>query len=233
VLAFDNGAAGEYNTLLLTDWVAHTPPEVLAKNFGVPADTFKNIPVDQKWIFQGELPGALIDDQRQIASTAGAPPYPFIFKLSDMTPNKVTKSGSVQIADSTNFKASKTVAAALVTVKPGGMREMHWHPNADEWQYYVKGTGRMTVFNAGPAAVTADFNPGDIGYVVKNLGHYIENTGNTDLVFLEIFKTDKYEEVSLNNWLAHTPVAQVAATLNLDPKVVAQFQKTRAEVVPA
>ena len=56
----------------------------------------------------------------------------------------------MQIADSTNFKVSKTIAAALVTVKPGGMREMHWHPNADEWQYYIKGNGRMTVFNTGP-----------------------------------------------------------------------------------
>jgi oxalate decarboxylase len=232
VLAFDNGSAGEYNTLLLTDWMAHTPPEVLAKNFGVPSDSFKNIPVDQRWIFQGDLPGSLVADQQQIASTAGAPPYPFIFKLSDMTPNKTTKSGSVRIADSTNFHVSKTVAAALVTVKPGGMREMHWHPNADEWQYYIKGTGRMTVFDAGPAAVTADFNPGDIGYVVKNLGHYVENTGNTDLVFLEIFKTDKYQEVSLNNWLAHTPIAQVAATLNMDPAVVARFQKVRSDIVP-
>ena len=190
VLAFDNGGAGEYNTLQLTDWMAHTPPEVLAKNFGVPAESFKNIPVDQRWIFQGDLPGSLIAEQQAIASSAGVPPYPFIFRLSDMKPNKANKSGTVQIADSTNFQVSKTVAAALVTVKPGGMREMHWHPNADEWQYYVSGQGRMTVFNAGPAAVTADFQPGDIGYVLKNLGHYVENTGNTDLVFLEIFKAD-------------------------------------------
>lgn len=232
VLAFDNGSAGEYNTLLLTDWIAHTPPEVLAKNFGVPADSFKNIPVDQRWIFQGDLPGSLIADQNAIASSAGAPPYPFIFKLSDMKPNKTNKSGSVQIADSTNFNVSKTVAAARVVVKPGVMREMHWHPNADEWQYYVSGQGRMTVFNAGPTAVTADFRPGDIGYVVKNLGHYVENTGTTDLVFLEIFKADKYEEVSLANWLAHTPVAQVAATLNMDPAVIALFPKDRTELMP-
>jgi oxalate decarboxylase len=232
VLAFDNGAAGEYNTLLLTDWMAHTPPEVLAKNFGVPAESFKNIPVDQRWIFQGDLPGSLSADQQAIASSAGAPPYPFVFRLSDMKPNKAGKSGTIQIADSTNFQISKTVAAALVTVKPGGMREMHWHPNADEWQYYVSGQGRMTVFNAGPAAVTADFRPGDIGYIVKNLGHYVENTGDTDLVFLEIFKAEKYEEVSLANWLAHTPPAQVAATLNMDPAVIARFPKNRTELMP-
>ena len=42
-----------------------------------------------------------------------------------MTPNVETKSGKVQIAVSKNFNVSKTVAAALVTVKPGGLRELH------------------------------------------------------------------------------------------------------------
>ena len=232
VLAFDNGEAGEFNTLLVSDWIAHTPPEVLAKNFGVPADAFKNIPLHQRWIFQGEIPGPLADVRKAIASPAGAPPDSFVFRLSDMKPNKVTASGQVQIADSTNFTVATTVAAALVTVKPGGMREMHWHPNADEWQYYIKGQARMTVFNTGPQAVTADFRPGDLGYVPKSLGHYVENTGDTDLVFMEIFKTARYEEVSLSDWLAHSPPDMVAATLNLDPAVIAQFPKVRPEIMP-
>src|SRR5208282_4188099 len=84
-----------------------------------------------------------------------------------------------QIADSHNFKASTTIAAALVTVHPGGIREMHWHPNADEWQYYVKGSAQMTVFNTGPKAVTNNFSSGDIGYVPANFGHYVKNVGNT------------------------------------------------------
>jgi oxalate decarboxylase len=111
-----------------------------------------------------------------------------------MKPNKITAGGQVQIADSRNFKVSTTVAAALVTVKPGGIRELHWHPNADEWQYYIKGEGRMTVFNTGPAARTPDFRADDVGYVKKSLGHYVENTGATDLAFLEIFKSDRFEE---------------------------------------
>jgi len=43
---------------------------------------------------------------------------------------------------------------AMVTVHPGGLRELHWHPNADEWQYFISGKGRMTVVATGnkPAA---------------------------------------------------------------------------------
>jgi oxalate decarboxylase len=234
VLAFDNGESSEFNTLLLTDWIAHTPPEVLAKNFGVPAEAFKNIPLHNRWIYQSKLPAPPLPEvEGQIAAVAGKPPHPFVFRLTAMQPNRETKSGTVRIADSTNFLVSKTIAATRVTIKPGGLRDMHWHPNADEWLYVIKGSGRMTVFNTGPAAVTADFHAGDIGYVKKALGHYVENTGNTDLLYMEVFRADRFEEVSLSDWLAHSPVDMVAETLNLDPSVIAQFPKNRPDIVPA
>ena len=232
LLAFDNGMASEFNTLLLTDWVAHTPPEVLAANFGVPADTFKNIPLDNLWIFQGDDPGPLAAAQRASTAANGLPPNPFVFSLGSMTPNKVTHGGSVRIADSSNFKVSTGVSAALVTVKPGGLRELHWHPNADEWQYYIKGQARMTVFNTGPQAQTADFRAGDIGYVPKSLGHYVQNTGSDDLVFLEIFKSDRFAEVSLSDWLTHTPPKLVSEHLNIPEDVIARFPNNRPDIMP-
>jgi oxalate decarboxylase len=232
VLAFDNGRASEFNTLLVTDWVAHTPPEVLARNFNVPADVFKNIPLDNLWIFQGNDPGSLEAAQRATASPLGAPMHPFIFSLADLPPLKQTKGGTVQIADSRNFKASANIAAALVTVKPGGIRELHWHPNADEWQYYIKGQGRMTVFDTGPKAATADFRAGDIGYVKKSLGHYVENTGDTDLVMVEVFKSDHFAEVSLSDWLTHTPPQMIMDTLNISAADLARFPNNRPDILP-
>ena len=50
--------------------------------------------------------------------------------------------GTVRIVDSSNFPASKTIAAALVELESRGLRELHWHPNADEWQYYIEGEGK-------------------------------------------------------------------------------------------
>ncbi len=233
VLAFDNGASSEFNTLPATDWLAHTPPDILAANFGVPAKSFANIPLQNRWIFQGQVPGPLAEAQAAAAAGAGAPDLPYVFSLSDAPAVAANRSGQVQIADSTNFRVAKTVAAGLVTVRPGGLRTMHWHPNADEWQYYISGTGRMTVFNAGPSAVTADFHPGDIGYVKKGLGHYVQNTGTGDLVFVAVFRSDRYEEVALADWLAHTPPELVAATFNLDPAVVARFPRQRTAFMPA
>jgi oxalate decarboxylase len=232
-IVFDNGMASEFNTLLLTDWVAHTPPEILAENFGLPVSAFENIPVDNKWIFQGQEPPPLAQAQAAVRSPLGEPEYEFTFSMSSMKPSKVTRGGEVKIVDSRNFPVSKTIAATQLVIKPGALRELHWHPNADEWQYYIQGKGQMTVFNTGPKAVTADFNAGDIGYVKKGFGHYIKNVGNEDLIVMEIFRAERFQEVSLEQWLACTPPEMVAATLNMDPSLIQQFSKARPDIVPA
>ncbi|HZZ30548.1 MAG TPA: cupin domain-containing protein [Phenylobacterium sp.] len=233
VLVFDNGRASEYNTLLLTDWMIHTPPEILAENFNLPVSAFQNMSLDGRWIYQGQEPPPLAEVQRQMASPLGEPELEFVFSTSKMAPTKQSRSGSVKIVDSRNFPVSSTIAAGIVTIKPGGLRELHWHPNADEWQYWIQGTGRMTVFNTGPAAVTMDFHPGDIGYVKKGLGHYIQNTGATDIIMVETFKDKQFAEISLSQWLACSPRQMVAETLKMDPRLIEQISKSRPDVVPS
>ncbi len=95
------------------------------------------------------------------------------------------------------------------------MRKLHWHPLSDEWQCYVSGTGRMTIFDAGNKARTMDFRNGDVGCIEVSRPHYIENTGDEDLMFLEVFPTDTYQDISAVEWLAHTPSRPVEAHLTL------------------
>lgn len=232
ILCFDDGKASEYSTLMLTEWMAHTPPEVLALNFGLPAETFARIPLDDLYIFQGAMPGPLAAEQAEAAGSVGRMPRASTFDLAGMAPSRSTKGGEARIVDSRNFPASTTIAAALVTVHPGGLREMHWHPNADEWQYYIAGEAEMTIFATGPKAVTQNFKPGDIGYVKKSLGHYVRNTGKTDLVFLEVFRAPEFQDVSLSDWLAHTPRAMVSQHLNVDAATIARFPANKPVVMP-
>ena len=113
--------------------------------------------------------------------------------------------GQVRITDSRNFTISERIAAALVEIEPGGMRELHWHPNADEWQYYLNGKGRMTVFASGGKSRTFDYQAGDVGYVPFAMGHYVENTGEETLTFLEMFRSDHFADVSLSQWMGVLP----------------------------
>ncbi len=232
LLVFDDGAFDEYETVLLTDWMAHTPPEVLAKNFGVPASAFPPLPAEGRYIFPGTIPGPLAADQKAAAGSLGASRLSFDFRLMEMKPTKKTAGGEVRIVDSHNFPASHTVAAAHVVLHPGALREMHWHPNADEWQYYIKGKGRMTTFAAASRARTMDFEAGDVGYVEQNFPHYIENTGDTDLVFLEIFKSSYYQDVSLANWLTHLPPQLVIDHLKISEATLCKFPHEETVVRP-
>jgi oxalate decarboxylase len=148
-----------------------------------------------------------------------------------MPPTKQTKGGEVRIVDSSNFKVS-TTAMAMVTVHPGGLRELHWHPNADEWQYFISGKGRMTVVATGNKARTMDFQEGDVGYVQKSLLHYVENTGDTDLVFLEMFRADRFQDFSFSEWLAHTPPELVTAHLDIDKATLDAIPRGAPVIMP-
>jgi oxalate decarboxylase len=69
--------------------------------------------------------------------------------------------------------------------------------------------------------------------VEKSLLHYIENTGDTDLIFLEMFKSSFYQDLSLSEWLAHTPPELVMAHLNIDKATLDAMAKDKLVIVPA
>ncbi|KAL4248724.1 hypothetical protein ABKN59_006330 [Abortiporus biennis] len=98
--------------------------------------------------------------------------------------------GTVRLADSTTFKISTEIAAAELFIEPWALRAFHWHPNQDEWQFYLGGSARVTLFAADGNAQTFDFEPGDVGFVPSNWGHYI-------------FNTDILEDISSSQWLAN------------------------------
>ena len=120
LLVFDDGNFSEDSTFLLTDWLAHTPRDVLAKNFRTSEDKLQKLPSKELYIFPAPKPGALSEDRKSKARTS-------------------------------------------------------------------------------------DYRGGDVGYVPFAMGHYIENTGSGPLRFLEMFRSERYADLSLNQWLALTP----------------------------
>ncbi|MBD2871141.1 oxalate decarboxylase family bicupin [Paenibacillus arenilitoris] len=228
LLVFDDGSFSDLNTLSISDWFAHTPKEVLSANFGVPESAFEYIPNHQVYIYQDSVPGPIASEAVQ--SPYGTVPLSFTHRLLAQ-PLLKTPGGSVRIVDSTNFPISKTIAAALVEVEPGGMRELHWHPNQDEWQYYLAGKGRMTVFTGNGTARTFDYRAGDVGYVPFANGHYIQNTGDQSLWFLEMFKSNRFADVSLNQWMALTPRQLVQSNLRVGSELLDALRKVKWPVV--
>ncbi|KAE9365717.1 putative oxalate decarboxylase oxdC [Stipitochalara longipes BDJ] len=230
LLAFDDGnfdAVG--TTFMVDDWITHTPPEVLAKNFGVNASVFTTVTSPDPYILNGTVSTA--NPTGASSGLFGNSSYVFHDSPAANIPIP-GGGGTLKIIDSRNFPIATTIAATVVNLVPNGLRELHWHPNAAEWLYFLNGTGRATVFLGGATARTFDFTSGDTAVFPDNSGHYIENTSSThNLTWIELYKADRVEDISLTQWLALTPADIVANTLKIPISVVNQLKKQKQVLI--
>ena len=230
LLVFDEGAFSEDDTFLLSEFLAHTSPDLVQKNMGWSRQVFDKLPATELYIFEAPLPASLEEDRRFLGKYLETETK-YTFRMAAMDPTQKTAGGETRVVDSGNFPVATGIAGAMVTIKPGGLREMHWHPNVSEWQYWIRGKGRMTVVTTGAKARTMDFNPNDVGYVPAMAGHCIENTGTEDLVFLEMFKTSRYSDVSLNEWIARMPNAMAEAHLKISAQTIRSAPQGKSGVL--
>ncbi|KAN0138740.1 oxalate decarboxylase [Lactarius tabidus] len=222
LLVFPDGDFDEDSTFLITDWLAHVPKEVIAKSLQADITAFDHIPSQELYIFPSEPPSTDVAP----SNPQGEVPNPFSFAWSKVNETQYP-GGSAKIIDSTTFKISTSIAAAEVTVEPGAIRELHWHPTQDEWTYYLSGHGRVTVFASSSNARTFDYQAGDIGFVPASCGH----NGVSIWSYLTLDVVDRFQDISLTQWLALTPPQLVKAHLGLSDETISHLSKTKQYVV--
>ena len=223
VLVFDNGYFSEFGTFSITDWIGHTPPEVLAKTFNLPAETFADFPKKEVYIAKGPVPPPLPEDPAP--GSLNDPPLTHRYRLLAAKPEEFA-GGTERTASAIEFPISTTMTGALLVIEPGGLRELHWHPHAAEWQFYLSGSARMTVFGSHGRARTDEFSASDVGYVPQGYGHYIENTGSDELKLLAVFNNGTYQSVSITGWMAANPDLLLSTNFGVPESVFAKFPKS-------
>ncbi|KAI1267043.1 Bicupin, oxalate decarboxylase/oxidase [Xylariaceae sp. FL1019] len=232
LLVFDDGAFSEESTFLATEMMMRSPKEVWAKNLQTELKELDNIPDEEKFIFN--VTRAPDDIQKQnITGSAGSlsGPLGYTYHWSQQDFFNTT-GGSVKILDPQTFPIADMFSAALVVLEPGSMREVHWHTTSDEWSYFLQGSARITVFAAPSNSRTFDFTAGDVGYIPKAEGHYVENTGTEDVIFLEVLQAHKFSDISASQWLALTPREVVKDTLNLSDELLDSLPKDKTLIKP-
>lgn len=205
ILVFDNGSFSEFATFSFSDWLAHTPREVLAKNLKLPESTLAKLPTKEVYFAKGPIPPPLAKGGR-------APTHRYRL---EQQPARKFDGGTLRLATVREFPISTTMSGGIMTLDPGAIRELHWHPNADEWQYLIAGQMRMTVFASSGRAETVEMKPGDVGYAPMGYGHYLENIGQTPLKILLAFNRGDYQDIGISGWIASNPRQLVATNLGL------------------
>ncbi len=230
ILIFDNGDFSEDHTFSVTDWLSRTPPEVVAQNLGLPREELAPLPKGEAYFAQGPVPDDSSPDAapRPAAQLTSAHRYPLLAQ----EPRRVGGGGTQRVVTMAEFPISTTMAGSFLEIEPGAMREMHWHPNADEWQYYLEGSAEMAVFLAQGQVVMEQFEAGDVGYAPMGSGHYIRNTGSSVLRVLIGFNSGRYEANDLSAWLASNPVDVLATNLGLPRDTAARLPRRTAFMVP-
>ncbi|KAF2187126.1 oxalate decarboxylase [Zopfia rhizophila CBS 207.26] len=231
LLAFDTAdfdATG--TTFNIDDWVAKTPKSVLAKNFGLPESVFNSVPTTNPYI-----KNSTVSTRQNVTGPNGelTGNSSYIYRTFEHPGEPVPGGGGLFYkVDSTNFPISKTIAATFVVLEPKGLRELHWHPTAEEWLYFHEGEGRATVFAGNGNSRTFDFSAGDTAVFPDNSGHYIENTSETkNLTWVEIYKSDRVADIPLTQWLALTPPDIVATILNIPLDIATNLKKEKQVLI--
>lgn len=230
ILIFDNGNFSEDHTFSVTDFIASMPPEIVAQNLGITVSEVNNLPKKEAYFVLGPVPdeSASIALPRTGAELTSKHRYP----LQAQQPRVVPGGGTQRLVSANEFPISTTITGSIIELQPGALREMHWHPNADEWQYYISGKAEMTVFLAEATAVKETFNSGDVGYVPMGAGHYIKNVGEDVCKILIGFNSGHYEAIDLSEWLAGNPGNVVTTNLGISAEIVRQFPASKQFIIP-
>jgi oxalate decarboxylase len=240
ILVFDNGYFSEFGTFSVTDWIGHAPGRLLAKNFGLPEKAFDQFSRSEVYFARGPIPPADVQPEHrelhlkslplgpQPRGVLVSPPETHKFRMLAQAPHSLHTGGREWRVGQERFPISRTVTGVILDLEPGGLRELHWHPNADEWQYVISGRARVTMFGAKGRWRQETLDKGDVGYIPTGYGHSIENDSDRDPARLLVaFNTGHYEAIDLSLWLASNPAYLLAANFGVPAKVIEKLPHHR------
>jgi oxalate decarboxylase len=230
ILIFDNGDFSEDHTFSVTDWISRTPAPVAAQSLGLSEAEVAKLPKSEVYFAKGPVP----DDRSFASADRPAPELTSMhrYPLGAQQPRRVPGGGTQKTVTVKEFPLSETMSGSILEIEPGAMRELHWHPQADEWQYYLEGTAEMAVFLAQGQAVIEQFEAGDTGYVPMGAGHYIKNTGKGVLRVLIGFNHGTYQSNDLSAWLSTNPVDVLSTNFGIPTQLAAKFPHENHFIVP-
>jgi oxalate decarboxylase len=222
ILIFDNGYFSEFGTFSISDWIGHAPKPLLAKNFGLPETAFDSFPASEVYFARGAVPP---EQPAEPLQGWKLPPQTHKYRLLGQEPHRIYAGGREWRVDAGRFPISKTITGVVLDLDPGALRELHWHPNADEWQYVIDGEVSVTLFGSHGRFRVETLEAGDVGYIPQGYGHSIENIGDKPSRVLIGLNSGTYESIDLSQWFAGNPADVLATNFGQPAELFQKFPK--------
>lgn len=231
ILAFDDGLYSEHGTFGISDWMSRYDAPMLSQALGVSADILSANPKAETYIMQGEV--LALDGPQAKAARALDRDRTHRFPLMAQKPRVSTAGGQLYVASAKEFPVSSNMTGTVLKLKAGAMHEPHWHTDANEWHYVLKGRTRVTLFAFDKRVAVAELSAGECAYIPANCGHSIQNVGKEDAEVIGVLDGGAYHESSLGDWLAKAPRHLLANNFGLPEAAVANFGRKRMVIASA
>ncbi|HLH87248.1 MAG TPA: cupin domain-containing protein [Xanthobacteraceae bacterium] len=231
VLAFDDGLYGEHGTFGVSDWMSRFDAADLAQAYGVDAAWLADIPKGETYIMQGPV---IPRDSEQARSVRPLDPArSHRFALLAQKPKESSAGGTIHIASAREFPIATTMTTMRLTLAPGAMHQPHWHANASEWHYVVKGRTKITLFGNDKLMADAELGPGDSAYIPRGCGHSVKNIGAGECELVGVLNAPEYQESRLADWFAKAPRHLLANNFGMPADRVPHFADPAPTIIAA
>ena len=228
LLAFNDGLYSEHGTFGLTDLISRLDPAALARDLGVPASTFADLPAAETYIMQGDV---LPENGEAARAEQRRPPErSSSYALLAAGPAVDVAGGTIHLASSREFPASELMTGLCIRLQPGAQQALHWHPEADEMHFVLAGAARFTVFGPDKHLAIATAGPGDCAYIPRNAAHLVEAAGPDGAELIAVQNAGEHRSATVSGWMAQAPLHVLANNLRLNSAVRPPFRAGRAIV---
>lgn len=220
-LCFDHEAPEDLDLSLS---VSVMPHHILAGTFGSNTAFFDRLKKHTHSVFISQK------------SQATKPTRPFItsphkFDLDAEQAKITNKGGWVKITNRALLPTLDGLALYTVLLHPKGAREPHWHPNANELNYLVSGSARITLLSPNGSIDTFDMKPGDMSFLPQGHLHYIENTSNEDAFFAIFFNNTSPNDIGLSGGIGAYPDDLLAPLFDVTPDYFSKLPKPEQDIL--
>ncbi len=153
------------------------------------------------------------------------------FNIKDSAKTISTKGGYLQLGIKPNLPVLQGLGILGFGLNPKGIVEPHWHTNAGELIYIVKGHTRITVLSPDGKVDTMEVSGGEGAFAPASHFHNIENVGKEDVEVIAFFSHAEPDYIGIGEVVGSYSNEVLASTFNVAPSYFNSFKKPQGPLV--
>lgn len=139
------------------------------------------------------------------------------FSLKGLKPQRLYSGGSRTSITANELPILSGISFSIIKLAPGCAREPHWHPNAGELTYCLKGKALVTIFSPKNEHSTFTLDVGEVFFAPKGYMHHIANISQEEGEYIVAFSDSKQEDINLSDCVNCMPPHVLSTTFGISP----------------